>query len=80
VLEEGILERFIFSTLPSFKEQSGGKYTYAYHFDAKAIVSEYLKEQKALWEKSSLLNMGFYTTNLVKMGSIMGANKVRDYV
>ncbi|TVY45717.1 NmrA-like family domain-containing protein [Lachnellula subtilissima] len=73
--EEGILERFVFSTLPSFKEQSGGKYTYAYHFDAKAIISEYLKEHKPLWEKSSLLNMGFYTTNLVKMGSLMGAKK-----
>ncbi|TVY31320.1 NmrA-like family domain-containing protein [Lachnellula occidentalis] len=75
VLEEGNLERFVFSTLPSFKDQSGGKYTYAYHFDAKALVSEYLKEQKALWEKSSLLNMGFYATNLVTMGSVMGANK-----
>jgi hypothetical protein len=66
----------VFSTLPNFKQQSGGKYTYVYHFDAKAEVSEYLKDQKALWEKSSLLNMGFYTTNLIKMGSFLGANKV----
>lgn len=75
--EEGsVLERFVFSTLPGFKEQSKGKYTYAYHFDSKAVITEYLKE-KELWEKSSLLNMGFYTDNMIKYGSITGAAKVR---
>jgi len=71
-----VLERFVFSTLPNFKKQSGGKYTYVYHFDAKAEVSEYLKQRKALWERSSLLNMGFYMTNMVKMCSFLGVNKV----
>lgn len=64
------------TTLPSLKKQSGGKYTYAYHFDWKAEISAYLKCQKELWERSSLLNMGFYMTNLLKMGSVMGAKKV----
>ncbi len=40
---EGVkLERVIYST-PSFKEVSGGKYTYVCHFDSKAVVTEYLK-------------------------------------
>ena len=73
---EGGLERFVFSTLPGFKEQSKGKYTFVYHFDSKAKVTEYLKEKKELWEKSSLLNMGFYADNLVRYGGIMGAAKV----
>ena len=72
----GGLERFVLSTLPSFKEQSKGKYTFVYHFDSKAVVTAYLKEKKELWEKSSLLNMGFYADNLVRYGGIMGAAKV----
>ena len=75
--DEGVLERFIWSTLPGFKELSGGKYTYAYHFDSKAEVTRYLKEQKPeLWKRSSLLNMGFYTTNMVKYGSFTGSAQV----
>jgi hypothetical protein len=73
--EDSVLERFVFSTLPGFKKQSKGKYTYVYHFDSKAVITEYLKG-KGLWEKSSLLNMGFYTDNMVKYGGIMGAAKV----
>lgn len=77
----GALERFIWSTLPSFKEVSGGKYTFAYHFDSKAVVTRYLKEKKGgkLWEKSSLLNMGFYMDNLIRYGGIMGAAKVWSF-
>jgi NmrA-like family len=74
--EEGVLERFVFSTLPGFTELSGGKYTYAYHFDGKAEISRYSKGKREVWERSSLLNMGFYTTNLVKMGKVVGFGKV----
>jgi NmrA-like family len=70
------LERFVFSTLPGFKEQSNGKYTYVYHFDSKAVVTRYLKEKKELWGKSSLLNMGFYADNIIRYGGFMGAAKV----
>jgi hypothetical protein len=58
------LERFIYSTLPSFKEVSGGKYTYVYHFDSKAVVTGYLKGKDGgrVWEQSSALNMAFYAT------------------
>ncbi|KAE9378246.1 NAD(P)-binding protein [Stipitochalara longipes BDJ] len=77
--EGGVLERFVLSTLPGFKELSGGKYTYVYHFDSKAVVTGYLKEKKELWEKSSLLNMGFYADNLVRYGGIMGAAKDMEH-
>ncbi|TGO48424.1 hypothetical protein BCON_0240g00030 [Botryotinia convoluta] len=79
--EEGKLERFIWSTLPSFKELSKGKYSYAYHFDAKAEVTTYLQqEQKDLWEKSSLLNMGIYTTNVKEYGDSFGLKKKGEYI
>lgn len=65
-----VLERFVFSTLPNFKEVSKGKYDFNYHFDSKAVVSEYLKKKVELWEKSSLLNVGFYTTNMIKYGHL----------
>jgi hypothetical protein len=75
--DEGVLERLIWSTLPSFKKLSGGKYTYAYHFDSKAEVTMYLKDEKPeLWERSSLLNMGFYTTNMIKYGGFTGSARV----
>jgi hypothetical protein len=77
VLKEGVLERFIFSTLSSFKELSKGKYVHAYHFDGKAEITSYLKAQTDLWEKSSLLNMGFYTTNMVKFEAIRGFNDIK---
>lgn len=76
VLDGGKLEKFVWSTLPSLKEVSRGKYTFAYHFDSKAEVAGYLKGKERLWERSSLLNMGFYVSNLVNYGAIMGSGKV----
>lgn len=52
--EEGsILERFVFSILPGFKELSGEKYSYVYHFDWKAEGSAHLKQRDdgKLWER-----------------------------
>ncbi|PQE09750.1 hypothetical protein CJF30_00009646 [Rutstroemia sp. NJR-2017a BBW] len=70
--KEGKLKRFIWSTLPSVKELSKGKYTYTYHYESKAQVSKYLQERKDLWERSSLLYMGFYTTNIKVYKNILG--------
>ena len=75
--DEVLLERFVLSTLPGCKELSSEKYTYAYRFDGKAEITKYLKGKKNLWERSSLLNMGFYTSNLVKLGKMVGFSKVR---
>lgn len=75
VIKDGVLERFILSTLPDFKKQSKGKYTFNYHFDGKARISEYLKSQTELWEKSSLFNAGFYTTNMIKYAVLRGGRQ-----
>lgn len=73
-MEGEVLERFIWSTLPSFKEVSGGKYDFNYHFDGKAEVSRYLKGKDGgrVWERSSLLNMAFYMDNLMRYGLMGG--------
>lgn len=76
--EDGTLERFIWSTLPSQTELSKGKYTHSYHFDGKAKIAAYLKSKAELWGKSSLLNMGFYTTNWIKFGGLMAGVKVTN--
>lgn len=71
------LERFVWSSLPPVKQLSGGKFTYVYHFDAKAEIARYIeKEQPALWKQTSLLNMGFYLTNMVAMAEIFAPKKV----
>jgi hypothetical protein len=37
----------------------------------------YLKDEKPeLWKRSSLLNMGFYTTNMIKYGGFTGSGEV----
>ncbi|ESZ90679.1 hypothetical protein SBOR_8941 [Sclerotinia borealis F-4128] len=62
--DKGKLERFIWSTLPNFNELS---------------KREYLrKERKELWEKSSLLNMGFYTTNIKNYQELFAPKKKDD--
>ena len=77
--EDGILELFIYSTLPPFKDISGGKYTYIYHYDGKAVVSEYLKSKKDLWARSSLFNAGFYTSNIKNYDVSMWKEQVRYF-
>lgn len=66
---EGVLERFIWSSLPSPRVWSGGRYTRIYHFESKAVVEEYVRnERKGLAEKMSVLFVGFYVSNLLVMG------------
>jgi hypothetical protein len=70
--KEGKLERFIWSTLPSVKELSKAKYTYTYHYESKSQVAKYLQEKRDLWERSSLLYLGFYTTNIKVYKDLLG--------
>lgn len=64
--DEGLLEIFIYSSLPSYKELSGGKYTYVYHYDAKAQVNKYIEaEHPELYKRTSIFNMGLYYTNMI---------------
>ncbi|KAJ5731677.1 uncharacterized protein N7483_006185 [Penicillium malachiteum] len=58
------LERFVFSGLVNIKNTTKGKYTWVYHFDAKAAVMEYIKTSLPdLNRKSSELQLAEYATN-----------------
>lgn len=60
----GTLERFVFSGLVNIKQITEGKYTWVYHFDAKAAVMEYIKTSlPELNSKSSELQLAEYATN-----------------
>ena len=64
------LERFIFSSLSKSKYWSKGKYTGVYHFDSKADVVDYIKQElPKLAEKMSVVQIGMFMTNW-KMSSV----------
>ena len=58
-VEKGV-EYIIFSTLPSVKEISGGKYTKVYPFEAKAKAEQYIR---GLPIKSAFYNPGAFMEN-----------------
>lgn len=59
------LELFIWSDLVSVRDTSGGKWTWAYHFDSKAEVEKYIKaELPNLSAKTSYFIPGAYVANL----------------
>ena len=60
------LERLIWSALAGIKKISKGKYTEAYHFDAKAAVTEYMLGKKELTGKVSTGQMGSFANNVSK--------------
>ena len=58
------LERFVCSSLSDVKKWSKGKYTWVYHFDSKAKVVEYIKDELPdLAKKMSVLQIGLYATH-----------------
>lgn len=58
------LERYVCSALSDAKKWSKGKYTWVYHFDGKAKVVEYIKEELPdLAKKMSVLQIGLYYTH-----------------
>ena len=71
-VDEGGLQRLIWSGLSAAKKWSKGKYTWVYHFDSKADATEYIeKEQPELWKKTSVIQVGGYASN--HMGSSFSA-------
>ncbi|KAL2357958.1 hypothetical protein BJ546DRAFT_835245 [Cryomyces antarcticus] len=65
------LDRFVLSTASDAKKWSHGEITWAYHFDAKWVAVEYLKEHyPELWKKTSLLLVGVYANNFARPGPI----------
>jgi hypothetical protein len=58
------LERFVYSSLPSIREASNGKYTRSFHPESKASIVKYIEaEQPQLAQKLSIIYAGAYTTN-----------------
>jgi len=58
------LELFVWSSLSAAKTWSNGKYRGVYHFDSKADVVEYIRNQlPALCKKMSILQMGLFIDN-----------------
>ncbi|KAJ4244033.1 hypothetical protein NW762_014646 [Fusarium torreyae] len=61
------LDRFIISSLSNAKKWSKGKYPHVYHFDSKAIATEYAKETyPELWSKTSIYQAGWFLSNFVE--------------
>lgn len=52
------LERFVFSGLPSIKLVTDGKYSHAYHFEAKSDIMSYIKSLPNLAGKASEVQLG----------------------
>ncbi|KIX00671.1 uncharacterized protein Z518_09736 [Rhinocladiella mackenziei CBS 650.93] len=72
------LERFIWSALPSCKEYSKGKYSHIYHFDSKAVVTEYIRDHHpGLANKMSVIFVGFYASNIL-LSKMMRPVKRKD--
>lgn len=58
------LELFIWSYLSDATKWSGGKFKGIYHFDSKAAVADYAAEKyPALFEKTSLMQLGMFVDN-----------------
>jgi len=58
---------FIWSSLPSAKEQSKGLYNHVYHYDNKAVIEDYLKASGVPY---AVLQTGWFAENLWKLGSL----------
>ena len=78
------LDRLVLSSLCDARKASKGKYMWVYHFDSKARFVQYLEEKarddpyyRALLEKTSYVQMGFYLDNWMK-NPIFAPKKVRD--
>ncbi|KAJ2847215.1 hypothetical protein GGI22_006041 [Coemansia erecta] len=68
------VKNIVFSTLPSMKEISGGKYTRVHHFEGKHNVEEYLKG-KANIIRGVSIHVGYYMENYVTFSRISAEDK-----
>ncbi|KAH9208166.1 hypothetical protein DL95DRAFT_373584 [Leptodontidium sp. 2 PMI_412] len=65
------LQHYIWSTLPDAKKISKGKHVVP-HFEAKAVVDEFIKADAELYSKTTFLRVGYYAQNL--MYPVLGPN------
>ncbi|KAJ6039649.1 NmrA-like family protein [Penicillium canescens] len=67
------LKRYIYSSLPDVSRLSSGKYTHVWHFDSKAAVERFIREdmdmvEAGLAEKASFIHVGLYSDNWMRSG------------
>jgi nucleoside-diphosphate-sugar epimerase len=62
--ETSSLEHFIWSTLPDSRKISNGEYVIP-HFESKARIDAYIKENKPLLSKTTFLYVTYYAGNLL---------------
>jgi hypothetical protein len=68
------LERYVWSSLGDVSRLSGGKFTHVWHFDSKAAVEQYIREdagmaKSGLTDKASFIHVGLYTDNWRRSGA-----------
>ncbi|KAF2194364.1 NAD(P)-binding protein [Zopfia rhizophila CBS 207.26] len=68
------LERYVWSSLGDVSRLSGGKFTHVWHFDSKAAVERYIREdpdmaEAGLTDKASFIHVGLYTDNWRRSGA-----------
>lgn len=73
-LVQATLERYVWSSLPDVRMLSGGRYTQVWHFDSKAEVEKYIREDEAmvgtgLAAKASFVHVGLYADNWKRSGA-----------
>ena len=60
------LETFIWAGLPDANTISGGVYPHVYHWQSKAAVTKYIREEKPeLWKKTAAVLFPNYLENCV---------------
>jgi hypothetical protein len=63
-IADSTLDLYVWSTLSDVRKWSKGKYTWVYHFDSKAKVYDYIKEEHPnLAKKTSTVQLGWYADN-----------------
>ncbi|KAJ2400966.1 hypothetical protein GGI23_001701 [Coemansia sp. RSA 2559] len=63
------VDKIVFSTLPSLKAHSGGKYPGAYQFEAKHDIENYLKSKSGKIH-SAFIHLGSYMENFIRSSRI----------
>ncbi|KAJ7110725.1 NAD(P)-binding protein [Mycena crocata] len=66
--KSGGVSRIVWSGLPSITSLSGGKYVHVYHFDGKAVITEYGRKCGVPFVD---VQAGFYGTNLLDNPSML---------
>jgi hypothetical protein len=70
---EKTLQRYVYSSLPHASKLSNGKYTKVWHFDSKAVVEKWIREDPEMQEaglsaKASFIHVGLYVDNWTRYG------------